>query len=169
MERVKRLVGFRVTRFLLAGAVNTAVNFAVLNLAFYGLHQNKLVASLIATLCAVLCSFALNRSYVFMDKERPARKFGLFVLVTAGGVLLIQNSVYTLCVALFHNHEAGVIASIHTVATLHFSPDFVDVNLSNLIASFVVMFWNYNGYKLFVFEGTKHSNDITEELSTETA
>src|ERR1017187_6038048 len=96
MGRVKNIVAFRLVRFLIVGAGNTTVNFAVLNFAFYGLHQGKLVSSFIATACAVVFSFILNRAYVFVDKERPAKKLVLFILVTASGVMLIQNSVYAI-------------------------------------------------------------------------
>jgi hypothetical protein len=98
---------------------------------------------------------------VFLDKERPARKLVLFIIVTVSGVLLVQNSVYALGVYLLHNHEVGVINVALRLIGVRLSSDFVDVNLSNAVASLLVMFWNYNGYRIFVFkEG--HGNDITE-------
>ncbi len=148
MEYVKKIVAFRITRFVVVGLGNTTFNFAVLNFVFYGLHQTKLVSSFIATACAVMLSFALNRSFVFVDKERPAKKLALFILVTAGGVLLIQNSVYALMLALLQHH--GV------------NNDFLVINLGNLVASLMVMIWNYNGYRIFVFRGERHKNVVIE-------
>lgn len=169
MEHLKKIVTLRVTRFGLAGAVNTAVNFAVLNVAFYGLRQNKITSIVIATSCAIAVSFLLNRSFVFLDKERPAKKLTRFVVVSVAGVFLIQNSVYSIGVVVLHGHESGVISVVHAATSYRLSSSFVDVNFSNLIASLVVMFWNYNGYKLFVFNSKRLHNETSEELGTEAA
>lgn len=169
MRYIHKVVAFRVTRFGLAGAANTAANFVVLNFVFYGLHQNKLVSSFVATSCAVALSFVLNRNFVFIDKERPMKKLVRFILITAGGVLLIQNSVYALCLVVLHNHEAGVADVIHGYLGLQLSDSLIDVNLSNLIASFAVMFWNYNGYRIFVFKGERRGNEVIEYLDTDAA
>lgn len=165
MGHVKNVVAFRLIRFLIVGAGNTTVNFAVLNFAFYGLHQGKLVSSFMATACAVAFSFILNRAYVFIDKERPAKKLALFIAVTVSGVMLIQNSVYDIGIHLLRNHELGVINAVHSLASIHLNGNFVDVNISNLIASVFVMFWNYNGYKIFVFRGKRVGDEIIEEAN----
>jgi putative flippase GtrA len=149
-ELAKRRFG----RFLIVGAGNTAINFAVLNLVFYALHQNKILSSVLATSCAIFFSFTMNRSFVFRNKTQPIRKFMHFALVSAGGVLLIQTSVYTL----------GVMALQYAI-----SSDFIVINLSNLIASCAVMFWNYNGYRLFVFKDKKKSDEFLEKAGQESA
>ena len=169
MGHVKNIVAFRLVRFLIVGAGNTAVNFAVLNFAFYGLHQGKLVSSFVATACAVVFSFILNRAYVFVDKDRPAKKLALFIIVTVSGVMLIQNSVYDVGIHLLHGHELGVINAIHSIIGVHLSSNFVDVNLSNLVASILIMFWNYNGYRVLVFRGKRHGDEIIEDEAIETA
>ena len=136
MGIVQKLTSIRVARFAIVGLANTIVNFAVLNFAVFGLHLNKIVASIIATACAIIFSFIMNRSFVFNDRERPFRKFLIFTVVAASGVLAIQTTVYSLCVLLLRNHVAD---------------DFAVINVSNLVASLCVMLWNYNGYRLLVF------------------
>jgi putative flippase GtrA len=168
MNHVQKIVAFPITRFGLAGMANTAVSFAILNLVFYGLHQGKLASVVIATSCAIALSFMLNRSFVFLDKERATKKLGRFILVSVAGVFLIQNAVYAVCIAFLHGHESGAITAIHRLATIRLSSEFVDINLSNLLASFAVMFWNYNGYRIFVFNGERHGNRIIEDSVTET-
>lgn len=138
MGYIQRVLSMRFARFVVVGAGNTAINFAVLNTMFYGLQQNKIASSIIATSCAIVFSFLMNRSYVFRDTSRPINKFLLFASVSALGVLVIQTSVYSLCVLL-----------------LRHSADFVAINESNLAASLSVTLWNYNGYRLFVFNGNK--------------
>lgn len=169
MGQTRKVHKARVARFTIAGAVNTAVNFAVLNFAFYVLHQNKLTSIVLATSCAISVSFMLNRTFVFLDKERPAKKLARFIVVSVIGVFLIQNTVYAIGLALLRSHEAGVIHAVYSLSGVKLSNNFVDVNLSNLIASFAVMFWNYNGYKLFVFNGKRRGNEVIEDIGTEAA
>jgi putative flippase GtrA len=163
---VKHVIAFRVARFALAGILNTAVNFVILNLAFYGLHQGKLASSFIATSCAVAFSFVLNRNFVFVDKERPAKKLALFLIVTISGVLVIQNSVYALGIELLHHHELAISDIAYGLTHVRLSRDFIAINLSNVIASLAVMIWNYNGYRIFVFHGERHGDDVIETEAT---
>ena len=169
MGYLKRIATFRIARFGLAGAVNTATNFITLNIAIYALHLGRLTSAVIATSCAIGVSFLLNRGFVFLDKAHPGKKLVRFIMVSVAGVLLIQDSVYAICLALLHGREGSVGSVLQRVTTLSFSSSFIGINLSNSIASFVVMFWNYNGYKLTVFKDAKRSNDAIEDISTEAA
>lgn len=162
-ESFRKLFRPRMNRFAIVGVANTALNFAVLNFVFYSLQGGKFISSFIATSCAVIFSFILNRNLVFMDKVRPAKKLVLFIIVTVSGVLLIQNSVYALGIKLLQHHELRVSNFIYAFTDTRFSSDFIDVNLSNLIASLFVMAWNYNGYRLLVFKGERHDNVGTKE------
>jgi putative flippase GtrA len=162
MGILKRIVAFRLTRFIVVGLANTAINFAILNFAYYSLHRSKLVSSLLATSCAVVISFVLNRNFVFLDKERPAKRLVLFIFVTLSGVLLIQNSIYSIGILLLRHHEFGLIHIIHLLTQITLSPSFIDINLSNAVASLFVMIWNYNGYRIFVFNAERHGNELTE-------
>lgn len=147
MRHTEKLLSSRLARFLLVGLGNSTINFAVLNVAFYYLHQNKIVSSILATSCAIAFSFTLNRSFVFQDKTQPLKKLARFTLISSGGVLLIQTSTYAL----------GAMALQRITKN-----NFITINLSNLIASFVVMFWNYNGYRVFVFRGERVGDVINE-------
>jgi len=158
----KGLVGFRLTRFVIVGLLNTVVNFSILNFSFYYLNQSKLVSSFIATTCAVVFSFILNRYFVFEDKGHLGKQIAAFILVTVVGTLVIQNLVYALFTYILHNHELGITNLIYTIAKIKVRSSFVDVNVSNLIASLVVMLWNYNGYRILVFNGKRYGNDIIE-------
>jgi putative flippase GtrA len=158
----------RKLRFILAGLVNTAVNFAVLNLAFYGLRQNKLTSVALATVCAISVSFLINRTFVFVDKGNPGRKLVRFVVISMAGVFMVQNGVYALALLLISGHEAPVISAAHSITGRGFSADFIDINCSNALASLAVMLWNYNGYRLFVFNGAG-KKDVVEAAVEEPA
>ena len=159
MQHYRHLLRFRPARFLLAGAVNTGVNFGVLNMLIYGLHQNKITSILVSTLCAIAVSFLLNRSFVFQDTERAGQRLPRFVLVAAMGVFVIQNSVYMACLFLLHPYATYLSALL---SGSRLGPAVIEVNLSNLFASITVMFWNYNGYKLFVFDRKFRRHDAVE-------
>jgi putative flippase GtrA len=137
----------RVVRFAFAGLINTTVNFIVLNIVFYVSNHNKIVSSVIATSCAILVSFVLNQSFVFRDNTEPYKKFVKFTALTALGVLLIQTTIYSVCIVWFRHY---------------FSSNFVVINLSNVIASLSVMFWNYNSYKFIVFKSKKATHESSE-------
>jgi putative flippase GtrA len=138
MEHVKIIIAHRFNRFLIVGAGNTTINFAVLNALTIGLHINKMLSAIIATSCAIMFSYALNASFVFGDSKRQLRRLATFSLIAVAGVLLVQTSVYAVSLVLLDR-------------TGHVRSDGAKVNLANLIASVCVMFWNYNGYRLFIF------------------
>jgi putative flippase GtrA len=154
MIHINKLLSLRLGRFLVVGLGNTTINFAVLNIAFYCLRLPAILASILATSCAILCSFLLNRNFVFRDRAEPLKKLVRFTFISAAGVLLVQTSSYAVFVAMLK----------------HFmSNELVAINLGNLIASFVVMFWNYNGYRLVVFKPQRQSNALVEADDAETA
>lgn len=154
MPKAARLLGHRIPRFAVVGVANAAVSFGLLNLCFYAFGLNKIAASIVATSCAVLFSFALNRSFVFADKTRRAhRQLAPFVLVTLSGSLGVLNLVYVASVAVLSHHDLWLVQLVHAATGLALARSFIDINLSTVIGALVAMVWNYNGYKLFVFKG----------------
>lgn len=161
MRHLRKLTENQKIRFGIVGISNTLLNFVVLNFAFYFLKTNKIVSSVIATICAVSISFFLNRNFVFKHKGRSIIQPLLFVGVTLSGVLVMQNSVYALFVFILRDHSYALIEFVHSTTGIILTKDFVDINLSNLIASLFAMVWNYNGYRLFVFKKSS-LNEINE-------
>lgn len=155
MRYMHKFLRVRLNRFLLVGAGNTALNFAVLNFAVSELHMNRVASVILATGSAIIFSFALNRSFVFRDSSGPVKKFARFSLIASVGMLLIQTSLYS--ISLYLLGQQGQVGN-----------SIARVNISNLIASVGVMFWNYNGYRLIVFKDTKLNNEIADEASQET-
>ncbi len=126
----------RFARFLAVGAVNTITNFVFLNLAFFVLGFSKLLSIVMGTATAIIISFLLNRSFVFKDKSRPFKKFIMFINVATIGTFAIQTFVFI--------QASNVVGRF-------FDNNVIVINISNLLASFFVLFWNYNGYKYLVF------------------
>ena len=163
MKKLKVLFHNRVARFIVVGVTNTAISFGVLNLAFYKLHQGKIVSSIIATTCAVTFSFILNRHFVFSDKSRRLHQQAVpFVLVTLIGSVLILNTVYIVTIKLLNGHETFLIDLAKTITGIKFSKNFVDINFATVVGAAAALTWNYNGYRLFVFKGSKLPSEIAE-------
>ena len=153
----------RVMRFVVVGITNAMINFGVLNLAFYVLHQPKIISSIISTTCALIFSFILNRGFVFVDKtKRMHRQLPAFVIVTVIGSILILNTVYIISLAILNGHNLFIIDTVKTLTGLSLSRNFVDINLSTVFGAIVAMVWNYNGYKWFVFR--ESSKNVVEEI-----
>lgn len=151
---IRRLFTHRVGRFMVIGFCNATISFGLLNLAYYQLHQTKIVSSIIATSCALIFSFIMNRNFVFRDKEkRVHEQLPAFTLVTISGTLLVLNLVYILSLKLLSGHEQLISEPIRTITGIVLSDSFVAINLSTVAGAMVAIFWNYNGYKWFVFKG----------------
>ena len=154
----------RVPRFIIVGIANATISFGVLDISFYVFHESKIVSNIIGTLCAITFSFIMNRIFVFRDRSKNVRKqFIAFMLVTLSGSLVILNLAYTLSVKLLKGHEYLIIKIAKEVIGIKLSTSFVDINLSLVIGSFIALFWNYNGYRMFVFKGSVE-NAIEEAI-----
>jgi putative flippase GtrA len=100
---------------------------------------------------------------VFKDKSRKARKqIPAFIVVTISGSIVVLNLVYILSLRILKGNEHYLINSVDSILGIRLSNNFIDINLSTLIGAIVALFWNYNGYRLFVFK--KVDNDATKEI-----
>lgn len=145
-------MNYRFARFFVVGLVNTAVNFLILNLAFYVLGQGKIKSIFIATSVALTVSFIMNRGFVFNARIVKAKYQILpFVIITAIGSLGIQSLVYIIVIHLIRGHEWLVGDTVRLLTGLKLSNDFIAINTSAGVGSLATMLWNYNGYRLFAF------------------
>jgi len=133
---LSQVLSQRVLRFAIVGAFNTLVNFIILNISFYELGISKISSNIVATSCALIISFYLNRNFVFAHKGHWLKQFLTFAIVTAIGTLAINNLVY--------------IVALHLLKSV--SSDFIQINGSAVIATLFSMVWNYTGYRLIVFK-----------------
>lgn len=161
---LQRIISSRVIRFVIIGITNAAITFAILNISYYRLHQTKILSSIIATSCALIFSFIMNRGFVFGDKSKKARQqLPAFLIVTISGSLVVLNIVYAITLHLLNGHEGSIINLISDITSVSLSSSFIDINLSTVCGAIAAMLWNYNGYKWFVFKG-ESDNAIEESL-----
>jgi putative flippase GtrA len=138
------------------------ISFGLLNLAYYKFGQTKIVSSIIATTCALIFSFIMNRGYVFGDKSRKAhQQLPAFIIVTVSGSLVVLNLVYILSLHVIDGHEYLIIDPAKAIIGISLTKSFIDINVSTIVGALVALFWNYNGYRWFVFKGRK---SVEEEI-----
>ena len=114
-------------RFLLVGGVATALQYSVLITSVEWGHAPKLPASVGAYLCGAVASYLLNRSFTFKSDIAHGRGFAKFMVVNLIGLGLNTLIFYAL-----------------TQASVHYI-------LAQMIATGLVLIWNYFGARLFVF------------------
>lgn len=132
------------TKFLITGATNTLVDFAVLNLCFvvFGLMQGDpryVYFKAIAYICASVNSFALNKWWVFKNKsEADKKEIGTFAAVS--GVGLVLNTVVSLIVFQL-GHVFFPAMNTHLLA-----------NIAAVAGTLTVLLMNFSAYKFIVFK-----------------
>jgi putative flippase GtrA len=141
-ERLIR-VAKQFSKFVLIGGVNTAIDFAVLNIEMKltGITSGSglFVLNTISFLVAVINSYFMNKYWTFQDvtRNREETKFAQFI-----GVSLLGSGINSTVVA-------GITTFIPPVFGL--SPT-AWVNVAKLLATGISLVWNFVGYKLFVFK-----------------
>lgn len=128
-------------KFGLIGVSNTAINFGVLNalVAISGREKGwpLYFFESIAFVCSLFNSYIWNSHWSFQNKnKRTTEEFVEFFLITFVGSQI--NSLIVFSMSTYVTPFAGI-------------PQKLWINVSNVIATLVVMFWNFFGFKLIVF------------------
>ncbi len=141
-ERLLR-VAKQFSVFVVIGGINTAIDFAVLNIEIRltGITSGSglFVLNTISFLVAVINSYFMNKYWTFQDvtKNREETKFAQFITIS-----LIGSGI-----------NSSIVAGITTFITPVFdiSP-ILWANVAKLLATSISLIWNFIGYKLFVFK-----------------
>jgi putative flippase GtrA len=86
----------QLSRFGLAGIVNTGVGFAVILVLDLGFGVNPQVANAAGYASGIGSSFALNRAFVFRD-QGSIRKAGAKYVGAMGAAFLLNQGVLAIC------------------------------------------------------------------------
>ncbi len=143
MSSAKKTTQKQFSRFVVVGFINTAIDFFVLNVLSFltGIEKGAGAAALssISFLVANLNSYILNKKWTFKEHSAKniSKQFTKFFTVSIMGAVI-----------------NFVIVGVLT--TYVQSPFEIDgrlwLNISKATAIGVVLFWNFFGYKLFVFK-----------------
>lgn len=107
-------------------------------------------------------SFLLNKNFVFKSSKAIKDEVLAFVAVTASGVLVIHNLVYILVLYLL-DRNISVVNIVEETINYRISHDSIEINIATLAGALVVLLWNYNGYKRFVFTNKKAKHEFEKQ------
>ncbi|MBI5742723.1 MAG: GtrA family protein [Candidatus Niyogibacteria bacterium] len=128
-------------KFALTGAMNTVLDAGILNLLSYltGIYAGGWIVALnsISFIVAVTNSYFWNKHWTFARADgAKAVEYLEFIGVAFVGLLLSNGIVY---------------AVTTYIPTDGLTPAMVE-NIAKIIATAIVMFWNFTGFKFFVFK-----------------
>ncbi|MDP9239668.1 MAG: GtrA family protein [Actinomycetota bacterium] len=127
------------TKFGVIGMVNTALDFAILNLLHFGFGVGPLTSKCISTVIAATSSYFMNRHWTFAHRARSGmrREYTLFFLLN-----LVGLAIGLICIAVVrYGLEMDSPAAINAA------------NLVGLVIGTVFRFWSY---RRWVFLGDGH-------------
>lgn len=145
----------RFFKFAVVGTLGTVIDFGFLNLLILSFGFSKVLAKTCSFTVAVLSNFVWNRLWTFPEsRDRPiVPQLAQFVLVNIGGLLL--NQAIFLSLDAWVLGEAGTLAA--PMATLALNVGLAHYklayNLSNAVATIIVLFWNFGANRLWTYRG----------------
>lgn len=138
LRRQIRVFAAELTKFGLIGMVNTALDFAILNLLHFGLGVGPLTSKCVSTVIAATSSYFMNRHWTFRNRARSGmrREYTLFFLLN-----LIGLAIGLVCIAIVHyGLRMDSLAAINAA------------NLVGLVIGTVFRFWSYRRW-VFLADG----------------
>lgn len=129
----------QLVKFGIVGASSTAINFAVLNFMLIVLHQGKYPAVTVAFLVSVVNGYVWNKRWTFREAQAKAvhTQFGQFLLVNTIGFGLDLLIIRLLSVPLETDFRISMVLA---------------TNLAQLVATAVVVVWNFTANRLWTFK-----------------
>lgn len=127
--------------FVIIGFLNTAIDFAVINLLIILTHRDSgiwlITFTCLGFLIAVINSYVLHAYLTFQDQtSRPSHYFIGFVMINAVGMIINSSIVWLLMLIL----SAGKFSVM------------VEINVSKVPAVLCSLTWNYLATKHWVFK-----------------
>ena len=138
MKLLKNRHPKRFAKFSIVGSLNFLLDIVILNSLSYITGFNKgffaAVFSAISFLVANINSYYLNRKWTFGDNEKKSR-YKVFLAISIVGIIINILIVY----------------SFTTYVSQSYFSDIIWLNISKMIATSLVIFFNYYNYKKYVF------------------
>lgn len=146
-ERLERAAK-QFVKFGIVGGINFVIDWGILNLLSWilDIHNGWQVIPLntVAFLAAVTNSFFFNKYWTFrkQGKDQQAQEMGKFFLVSLVGLLL----------------NTGAVFFVTTYVPAPFGlSEVLWLNAAKIVATVLVMAWNFVGYKYWAFSKSQDS------------
>ena len=145
----------RFLKFAVVGTLGAVIDFGALNLLVLNFGFSKILANTCSFTVAVISNFIWNRLWTFPEsRDRPiAPQLTQFFLANIVGLLL--NQVIFLSLDAWVLGEAGVLATPMAALALNIGLAHYKLayNLSNAVATIIVLFWNFGANRLWTYRG----------------
>lgn len=134
----------QVLKFISVGVINTGVDFLVLNVLIWifpidGSTHLYTFFKAISFLAAVINSYVMNKYWVFSETQRTSKLHEGFLFLIVSGIGFVLNVAISTFVFSFVTNTFQI-------------GHHIGANIGALVGSVLVLFWNFIGYKLFVFK-----------------
>ena len=130
----------RFAKFSIVGSFNFFIDITILNSLSYITGFNKgifaAVFSAISFIVANISSYQMNKRWAFKNNSENSR-YKIFLTISIVGVFI----------------NAIVVYNFTTHINQPYFSDIMWLNISKIIATLLVVFFNYFGYKKYVFNG----------------
>lgn len=119
-------------RFCIVGVLGFLINLIILKLLHDAWHWPIILATLIGSEVAYFSNFLLHNSWTYKHRAKVEKSFGRLLVqfhLSAWSGMLLNTLIVYIAVAMFH----------------------LDSAIGLVIASFIVLFWNYVWTKFYIW------------------
>jgi putative flippase GtrA len=129
----------RFSKFAVVGTIGAVVDFGILYILHAVLHWHLALSNTISFTCALLSNFIWNRYWTYPDsRSKPiTSQLGQFFIVNIAGWAINTGILLALNVPL-----TNLVSNLNLVAAAETAHK-VGYNAAKVIATGVVMFWNF--------------------------
>lgn len=128
---LKNLIA-QIMKFGVVGVIATVIDFGIMNILYYGLHVDVVVANTAGFVVSVVFNYLASMKYVFEHKEGMSRQreFVIFLVLSIIGLAL----------------NDGIVFALHSGCNL-------EANIAKVCATAIVMAYNFITRKIFLDGG----------------
>lgn len=146
-QHAKRVAENTKVRFAAIGVINTAIDFALLNVFAHAIGIPRIPANIVSASVAMIFSFFANRHVVFDAKAGDAKRQAMaFIAVTVTSVYLIQNLVIFILAEIW----TWPLDTAYDIIGILEQEVFI-TNGAKVAATLASLVWNFILYKKVVF------------------
>lgn len=151
---MKKILAKQQVRFLIAGSLNTLLDFVILNALTLAFGLPVLVANTISVVIGITVSYMLQHFFVFRYPHRVSvAKFVEFFLLTGFSSLVLQNLIIFGFENFFNTSFGNSLLLLPTEEGRHV----LGLNFAKAIAVLIGLVWNFLFYRFVIFREPKES------------
>ena len=170
LSKEKRQEIARFLKFCVVGTIGTAIDFGLFNLFHNVLGLHQVPSNTLSISAAIVNNYTWSRFWVYPEtKDRQGgKKFAQFVIVSVIAWALNTGILWSTDHWLFG--EAGLFAGISAwfAALIGMEHSVFSSNLAKVIATGVVLFWNFFANRLWTFSDVD-AKDAGEDMEPQSS